>query len=185
MNESVVHGTSVTGGMLVVSTLLLVAVGWIGWARGYGVRPALWTGLVISVCLIAVVTLGTVVTGQFTGKPGLNLVPFEEIRRGLDNRGTSSWTNVVGNVALFIPLGFAIACLVRAGWWGRWIAAAISGLVMSATIEVTQYAFGRVADVDDIILNTGGAVAGGALGAIVSVVVIRARHARHHGSHRR
>ena len=178
MSDTVVAGAPVTGAMLAVCVLIVVAVAAVGLARGHGFRPALWAGLAISVVMIGVVTLGSVVTGQYTGEPGVNLVPFDEIQRGLNNRGTSSWTNVVGNVALFVPLAFAIACLARGGFWVRWLLATVSGLVLSTAIEVTQYSFGRVADIDDVILNTSGALAGGLLGAVIAATAMRGQRQR-------
>ena len=161
--------------MLAVCVLAVLVVAVVGLARGRGLRPALWAGLAISVTMIGIITLGSAVTGQYTGDPGVNLVPFDEIQRGLNNRGTSSWTNVVGNIALFVPLGFAIACLVRGGVWARWLLATMSGFVLSTAIEVTQYAFGRVADIDDVILNTSGALVGGLVGALIGALMARQR----------
>lgn len=170
-----VTGDPVVVAVLAVCTAAVIAVAVVGLARGRGIRPALWTGLVISVLVIGVITLGSIVARQVVGEPGVNLVPFQEIERGLRNRGTNSWTNVVGNIAMFTPLGFAIACLVRRGFWARWALATISGLALSAVIEITQHSFGRVADIDDVILNTGGALVGGLVGAVVAVSIIRAR----------
>lgn len=158
---------------LTVCVLVVVVVAVVGFARGHGVRPALWAVLAMSICAIGVITLGSVVTRQLVGEPGVNVVPFQEIQRGLNNRGTSSWSNVVGNVAMFVPLGFVIACLARGGLWGRLALATVSGLVFSAAIEITQYSFGRVADIDDVILNTSGALAGGLVGALIGALVAR------------
>lgn len=173
---TIVGGSDLIAVAVLVGYLLAVIVAAaVGLARGRGLRPALWTVLVLTLALIGVITLGSAVTGQFAGQPGVSLVPFQEIQRGLDNRGSSPWTNLVGNIAMFLPLGFAIACLVRGGFWARVGLATVSGLVLSAAIEVTQYSFGRVADIDDIILNTSGALAGGVVGAVVAVAVIRTR----------
>ena len=173
-----VAGNPLVVAVLAVCVLAIVVAAVVGWSRGHGVRPALWTGLILSVGVIGVITLGSIVTRQLVGEPGLNLVPFQEIQRGLNNRGTNSWTNVVGNIAMFVPLGFAIACLARGGLWGRWMLATVSGLVFSAAIEVTQFAFGRVADIDDVILNTSGALVGGLVGALVAVSVVHSTRRR-------
>lgn len=175
MTHSIVAGAPVTVAMLVLGTLVVLVMAVVGLVRGRGLRPALWAALATSVVVIGVITLGSAVTGEFGGQSGVSLVPFQEIQRGLNNRGTSSWTNVVGNVALFMPLGFAIACLARSGFWARWLLAALSGFVLSTAIEITQYSFGRVADIDDVILNTSGALAGGLVGALVAVTVIRSQ----------
>lgn len=71
------------------------------------------------------------------------------------------------NVMLFVPLGFFVRVIFRRGF----VAATLVGLVMSLAIEVTQltgvwgiYSCAyRVFDVDDLIVNTVGALAGGLL----------------------
>jgi len=161
----VVDGVDVTPA-LVALTIITVGVAFaLGLARGRGVRYALWAGLLVTLLVIGAVTLGSVLTDHGTGAQGVNLVPFQEIQRGLDHRGTVAWTNLVGNVILFIPLGLAVAGLVRGGFWFRLISALAAGLVLSTAIEITQYTGGRVADIDDIILNGAGALLGGLVGA--------------------
>jgi glycopeptide antibiotics resistance protein len=84
--------------------------------------------------------------------------------------------NALGNVLLFLPLGFLlplIATQLRAG--GTMLVA----LALSLGIEVLQYASSalgsyRSADINDVILNTAGALVGLAL---VSVLRLRPRHA--------
>lgn len=74
---------------------------------------------------------------------------------------------VVFNVVLFVPLG----ALVRRYFHKNMLWVAASGLVVSLVIEATQFTglWGiyscsyRVADVDDVMLNTVGAVLGGLL----------------------
>ncbi|MFN3866528.1 MAG: VanZ family protein [Demequina sp.] len=168
-NDSVV----VTAAALVA--LILAVAAMLGARRGRATRSVLWTALVMWLLVIAVVTLGSTVTSQLHGARGLNLVPFQEIERGLQARGSSAWLNLVGNVALFAPLGFLAACLARARFLSRVAAAVVFGLVLSASIEVAQYVLGRVADIDDIILNTTGALAGGLVGALVAAITDGAR----------
>ena len=66
----------------------------------------------------------------------------------------------VGNIIWFIPLGF---CCVRCR--GKSIlTAALSGLMLSLFIEIMQYVLGTgVSELDDLILNTFGSLAGGTL----------------------
>ncbi|MFW2512418.1 VanZ family protein [Demequina sp. SO4-13] len=156
-------------------TLALVAAGLIGARRGRATRYVLWTALILCLFVIAVVTLGSTVTSQFQGDRRLNLVPFQEIDRGLGARGSGAWDNLVGNIALFLPFGFVTACLVRGGFLIRVAATFISGFVLSLSIEISQYVLGRVADVDDVLLNSAGALAGGLLGALLSVIVLSTR----------
>ena len=168
-----IAGDSLVVAILGVGVLTVLVVAAAGWKRSRNLRPALWTGLVITLAMIGLVTLGSVVMGPYMGAPGVNLVPFQEIQRGLNYRGTAAELNLVGNIALFMPLGVAIACLAHGGFWARWALAIVSGLVLSAAIEVTQYSLGRVADIDDVILNTSGALAGGLVGALIGALVAR------------
>ncbi|WP_062137268.1 VanZ family protein [Demequina aestuarii] len=162
-----------------VAAVALAFAGFIGARHGRGTRSVLWTALVLWLLVIAVATLGSTVSSHYTGPRGLSLVPGQEIERGLANeRGSHPWLNLVGNVALFVPFGFLAACLVRAPFIGRVATAFIFGLMLSASIEIAQYVLGRVADIDDVILNTSGALAGGVVGALVAVVALQSRRVR-------
>lgn len=92
-----------------------------------------------------------------------NLVPFVEIRRFWTYREQlgflAVFTNLFGNVIGFIPLGFIppiISNYMRSG-----IFITIIGLSLSLCVEVIQL-ITKVGscDVDDVILNTLGAVLG-------------------------
>lgn len=123
-------------------------------------RLAGWFLLLACVALILGATLGQAQTGlhSFNLRPGRSIwLELHEVdpRVGL--------VNVVGNVALFAPLGFLL--VVALGDSVR--RAMIGGALLSATIECTQYQIGRAADIDDVLLNATGALIGG----IVAVVV--------------
>lgn len=66
-------------------------------------------------------------------------------------------TNLLGNLAVFVPIGLFPALLFRKESWFR---SAGIGFILSFLIECGQYFLGRATDVDDIILNTLGAVFG-------------------------
>ncbi|MEW4568835.1 VanZ family protein [Tautonia sp. JC769] len=72
--------------------------------------------------------------------------------------GETMVVNLLGNLALLAPLG-----IIGPWFWGaakRWElpGVLIAGFVLSVSIEATQYACGhRMADVDDVLLNTIGA----------------------------
>lgn len=85
-----------------------------------------------------------------------NLKPFHEIRRVLWG-GPWLWFVLWGNIGMFLPIGFCTALLWRNARWYRSVAA---GFLTSAMIEVVQLFIGRVSDIDDIILNTTGALLG-------------------------
>lgn len=85
-----------------------------------------------------------------------NLIPFQEIRR-IFWGGPWLWFMLWGNIGMFVPVGFFVALLWRGATWYRclWI-----GFLSSCVIETIQLFIGRVSDIDDVILNTIGALLG-------------------------
>ena len=108
-----------------------------------------------------------------------NLVPFVEIRRFWVYRKqlgfAAVFTNLVCNVAGFLPFGFILPVITEKMRSGLLIT--LAGFGLSLTVEVIQL-ITRVGcfDVDDILLNT----IGGVLGYIVFVVcnLLRRRNDR-------
>lgn len=91
---------------------------------------------------------------RYDWNKNLNLIPFRSFH--------AYWAgaiirNVCGNLAMFMPLGFLSSALFRNGTWKR---ALCIGVGMSLFIEVAQYFIMRASDIDDIILNTTGALCG-------------------------
>jgi len=85
---------------------------------------------------------------------------------------TAAWhyllVDVVGNVVLFIPVGFTFAGALggrgRGRWW-RWAWAVGAAFLLSCGIEAVQLVMpSRATDVDDVLFNTLGAM----LGALVA-----------------
>ncbi len=151
---------------------LLVALVWaVSAAMGRTGRPALWAALVVSLAVIGWITIGLTLARPHSGTAGLNLTLFQEINRALDTGATRPWVNLVGNVVMFVPFGALVASLVRRGFVARVVAATGLAVALSAAIEASQYMLGRVADVDDVVLNTAGAF----LGAVVAAGVASAR----------
>jgi len=70
--------------------------------------------------------------------------------------------DVVGNVAAFIPIGFAVAGSIEGNGGSRlWFATGV-GALLSLFIELVQLNIAtRATDVDDLIFNTLGAAIGG------------------------
>ncbi|WP_366937953.1 VanZ family protein [Demequina sp.] len=159
---------------------VLVLLAWaVGLATRRGSRAALWVALVTCLAVIGWVTIGLTIAGTPTGAGGVNLTPFQEILRALDTGASTPWRNLVGNIVLFVPFGAVVAALVRRGFFLRVLTATMLGAGLSAGIEAAQFLLGRVADVDDIILNSAGAL----LGAVIAATVVgirsgssRARH---------
>ncbi len=89
----------------------------------------------------------------------LNLVPFRALKEWLAHP-----FNFFGNVLLFMPIGF-FEILLHPGRSRKWQLAfsAATAAVLSLIIEFAQCFNYRVPDVDDLILNTIGAVLGALL----------------------
>ncbi|MEY8231644.1 VanZ family protein [Oscillospiraceae bacterium 50-16] len=85
----------------------------------------------------------------------MQLEPFREIRRAV--RGPWVMFLVLANIGIFTPAGFFPALLWRR--W-RWWKSLLAGLAASVSIELLQLFVDRSTDIDDVILNTAGALAG-------------------------
>lgn len=131
---------------------------------------------------VALVTAGilwlTLRPADLPGGPtGTNWKPLEHHGRALfalldehPNREVLVYylvSDVLGNVALFVPLGLAVAGAARGvgrSAAARLAAAAGFGALLSTGIEGLQLLIpGRATDVDDVIFNVLGALAGAAL----------------------
>jgi glycopeptide antibiotics resistance protein len=89
-----------------------------------------------------------------------NVIPFATIRIYLDNLGSAFWlSQAVGNVLLLLPLGL-FGPLARP-WLRRWWRVLLVAAAFSVCIELIQLGIpDRSADVDDVLLNTVGAMLG-------------------------
>ena len=89
-----------------------------------------------------------------------NAIPFATIRIYMDNLGSAFWVSqAVGNMLLLLPIGL-FGPLVVPGLH-RWWRVGLLALVMSASIELAQLLVpDRSADVDDVLLNVIGSLAG-------------------------
>lgn len=87
---------------------------------------------------------------------GYNLVPFSEMFR-YEIGSTSFYLNVVGNIVIFIPFGYLISTYIKPK---RILSILIVSVISSATVEFVQLCIGRSFDIDDIILNSLGAIIG-------------------------
>ena len=85
------------------------------------------------------------------------LTPFEEISRALNRRSYWLLFMLLGNIIMFMPMGFFPALLWRR--W-RWWKSLLAGFSTSVSIEFIQFFIGRSTDIDDVILNTAGALTG-------------------------
>jgi glycopeptide antibiotics resistance protein len=95
---------------------------------------------------------------------GVNLVPFAEIRRYITRISTIGvmyvGINLLGNIIVMIPFGYALPSLFGAGR-KRPILYVFVGMLFSILIEFSQYlTHTGTCDVDDVILNTVGVILG-------------------------
>ena len=136
------------------------------WGRAVRVASAvLLVGGILAV-------LSTTLRGSSTPTGRVNLVPGASILELYSDDYRNAVENVVGNVLLFVPLGF-LAIIVT-----RWRVAQVTlgAAVFSTCIEVTQLALGdRWVDIDDVLLNTAGALMGALAGAGAFRVATRSR----------
>lgn len=89
----------------------------------------------------------------------INFTPFSTLQR-FWNLGWSApfIVNVLGNIFMFSPLGFCLPLL-----WYRWqniLKTVLAGALFSLSVECIQLFIGRSVDIDDLLLNTLGALVG-------------------------
>ncbi|MGL5756117.1 MAG: VanZ family protein [Paraclostridium sp.] len=89
----------------------------------------------------------------------ISLIPFQGIIEMFQSGITSYWIiNIIGNIVMFIPIGFLIPLLYDK--LNSCIKVVLFGFVTSLIIELTQLFLIRGTDIDDLILNTTGALLG-------------------------
>ena len=113
------------------------------------------------------IALATLTRRAYAESPGfVQLAPFHTVQNYLDGYDTAQTLllYVAGNVAMFVPLGLFVQLALR-----RPVVLTVAlGLLASVTVEVLQLPiWSRSSDVDDVILNTAGAVAGACVAALV------------------
>lgn len=109
-------------------------------------------------------------------RQAVNLVPFHTINGYIDawRNGTMNWEipfrNLLGNIVLFVPLGIFLPVLFRSmGKLRNWLPAL---LVILLSIETVQLLTRRGSfDIDDLILNTFGALLGFGMYAVVKRMI--------------
>ena len=136
----------------------------------------------VTIALLLIVTLGIVLITLWTSGKSyskVDPVPFENIRhlaKRLDSPGRQVSTHViavivapiVANVLLFVPFGFFLFIAlytIERPTLQTYVLTILLGLTFTCAIEAWQYFLpSRVADVNDIIWNTAGTLAGAILG---------------------
>ncbi|MGE5455752.1 MAG: VanZ family protein [Ignavibacteriales bacterium] len=141
--------------VIITCIAVLVAVRTV-WIIKNNKKFLLYRELFIIGFAIYIMCLFYVVTFQDVGWSTSNLIPFKEILR-YDIGSVKFYKNVIGNMVMFVPFGFFISYFLRLS---KIRLILLFTLITSIVIEVTQYKIGRVFDIDDILLNLMGGLAG-------------------------
>jgi glycopeptide antibiotics resistance protein len=146
-------------------------------------RLLTWT---FAAYLAAVLVVTLWPSPQSTAAPGWATATLD-VLRGLGIPMTLPVLEASANVVMFLPFGVLGVPLLRGAARGRgaavpgaWRAVGLvtlAGAVLSAAIELTQNVLpGRVPTVQDVVLNTAGALLGAlAVAAVLAVVAARRR----------
>lgn len=115
--------------------------------------------LLMKILFFSRVSFFELLDGQRTTDRAVNLIPFQSIMEYLSGNTEAlrrfSFANVVGNIAIFVPLGTYLPLFRKV----KTVCTSLLSLfLVSLFVEMMQWVFGiGTADVDDIILNcTGG-----------------------------
>ncbi|MER5318115.1 VanZ family protein [Streptosporangium roseum] len=93
-----------------------------------------------------------------TGGSGLSLVPLRDLWTVLQGPGETAFVQVGGNLLVFAALGALLP--VRSARSASLVRVAAVAAAASLAVELLQYGLrlGRVSSVDDVLVNTAGAV---------------------------
>lgn len=130
-------------------------------------RRGFWLGLLFAVYLAALIQI--TVIRSWRALPGslcaahtlssVQPIPFQTMLETLFESPWQFCYNVIGNLVWFVPLGLLGAAAYPK--LRRWRALLASSASLSLAIELLQWCFGTgISDIDDILLNTLGAVLG-------------------------
>ena len=131
-------------------------------------RPILWTIFIIyCFVLVYVLFLSRGTRDGYTFAEYMrrftNFIPFktivEYVQRYIDGYRNLSVLNLLGNLALFVPMGMALPCLSRK--LNRFWKVTLTVLGMVVAVELVQglLRVGSI-DIDDVIFNVVGAMVG-------------------------
>lgn len=112
--------------------------------------------------------------GREASEPKMQLRLFWTIRAALKTGDWKYWYFIVGNILLFVPLGFLFCNLFRGKW--RWKWSVFLCLIFSCSIEAMQYFTGTgLCELDDVFHNT----LGGGIGVLLNWIGKRKENAIH------
>lgn len=155
---------------LVIMAVIVVGLLYRRHQKRYGGdRPFPWKkaiAILVLVGYLAVLGYATLQRLGGYGASGVNFHLFRAWREAWNQFSLTSWLNLLLNTAMFIPLGILLPLIwKRFRKWYRMLAA---GLGLSLYIELMQLMAGRgILDIDDLLVNTLGAMLGYCLLATV------------------
>ena len=131
-------------------------------------RKWLWMTLLVLYLNAMYIVIGVPGIQYVRWDPTINLIPFQDF----------SASNIVGmalNVVMFAPLGFLLPAYFER--YRQWNHTLFAGIVTSLTVELIQLFTFRATDVDDLLMNTLGAV----VGFLLAKLIFRHRSAVYRG----
>jgi len=156
MVKSAVFDLLVGAWPTLVIFLVIVIILRIFYLNNNGKKLILHQELMMLCFITYVLLLFELVTSRDISIGGTNLVPFREMFR-YPIGSTNFYRQVVGNVILFMPFGYFATYYTKISKIRN---VTLITFLVSLTIETVQRYIGRSFDIDDIILNVIGGIAG-------------------------
>ncbi|MGN6574716.1 MAG: VanZ family protein [Nocardioides sp.] len=155
---------------LIAGSIGLALVVYVTWVRS--ARSQTMTRALLAACMLVILAAtnrGSIgnVDGGFSWRLGDSILSeLTNINREL------GLLNVLGNVVMFVPVGWLAALLVRRRGL---VVGALTAAGFSAAVEIWQSLSGSFGDIDDVVLNS----VGGLVGAALAVTIRTASMRRH------
>lgn len=137
------------GGAIVSLPLVMLMMSWIDkkrFSKKWG-----WIILFVLYMNAMLIIIGTPAYSYLVWDPTINWIPFSDF----------SMSNILGmilNIVMFIPFGSFLPIYFK--YFRKMQITVLAGFLMSLSIEIMQLFTFRATDIDDLIMNTFGALAG-------------------------
>lgn len=152
--------------MVIISVVIMVSCR-ISYLIKNKEKIVLYKELMMLIFAVYILCLFQVVTFQDdTSWASNNFIPFKEILR-YNVSSRLFIKNVLGNMIMFLPFGFFVSYFLKSE---KPYMPVVLTIIASLSIELVQLAIGRVFDVDDIILNLLGGLAGYYIYSVIRVI---------------
>lgn len=150
----------------IVTAIILLALIIIILEGIYIPDPHKWRSIWMALLIFWLFTIAsaTLIRPEEDGRLRLEL--FWTFRTAWTKRSGLHWYYILGNIALFMPLGMLLPWSCK--WMNRWWRVAGAGMLLSITIELTQYIMATgLYELDDVLHNTWGTALGYQFGIIL------------------